>query len=128
VVEGAALATPPATPATGACYLVATGASGSWTGRDGALAGFTDGGWRFVSPKDGMQVLDRASGQLIQYRSGAWESGIVRAQEFQVGGMTVIRQRQPGIADPIGGSVVDVECRMALTSVLATLRTHGLIA
>ena len=75
-----------------------------------------------------MQVLDRASGQLIQRRSGAWEFGIMRAQELQIGGMTVVRQRQPGIANPTGGSVIDMECRTVLASVLSTLRTHGLIA
>lgn len=33
-----------------------------------------------------------------------------------------------GVADPTGGGVVDAECRAAVASLLAKLRTHGLIA
>jgi hypothetical protein len=127
-VEGPALASPPASPGAGACYLVGTAATGAWSGQDGAIAAYTDGGWRFVAPIEGGQVLDRASGQLLVRRSGVWESGVVRAEELRVKGLTVVRQRQPAVADPVGGSVVDAQCRAALASILATLRTHGLIA
>lgn len=127
VVEGAALAAPPATPAVGACYLVASGASGAWAGKDEMLAGYTDGGWKFVSPTEGTQVLDSATGQLVIWRSGAWESGILRAQELQVDGQAVVRGRQPAIAGPSGGSVIDSECRAAVSSLLAAAKAHGLI-
>jgi hypothetical protein len=73
-------------------------------------------------------VLDRASGQILVRRSGVWEGGVVRAQELRVNGLTVVRQRQPEVADPAGGSVVDTQCRAAVASILTTLRTHGLIA
>ena len=127
VVEGAALAAPPASPAAGACYLVAPGAIGAWAGKDGMLAGYTEGGWKFVSPIEGTCVLDRATGQFVVRRSGAWESGILRAQEVQVGGQAVVRGRQPAIAGPSGGTVIDSECRAAVSSLLAAARAHGLI-
>jgi len=119
---------PPASPACGACYLVAGGATGDWAGRDGMLAGYTDGGWRFFAPIEGMRLLDRSSGQLVLRLEGAWESGVVRAEEYRVGGLTVVRARQPAIADPAGGTVIDTQCRTAIGSILAMLRTHGLIA
>jgi hypothetical protein len=127
-VEGSALAAPPASPPAGACYLVATGATGAWAGEVGALATFTDGGWRFVAPIEGAQVLDRTSGQMVVRRGGSWEAGIVRAQEMRINGLTVLRDRQAAVPDPIGGSVVDAPCRGAVASILAALRTHGLIA
>jgi len=127
-VEGAASATPPASPQAGACYLVGGAATGAWAGQDGAIAAYTGGGWRFVAPVEGAQVLDRASGQLLVRRSGAWESGVVRAQELRVNGLTVVRQRQPAVTDPAGGSIVDTQCRAVVASILTTLRTHGLIA
>jgi hypothetical protein len=127
-VEGPAIATPPTSPAAGACYLVGSAATGAWAGQDGAIAAYTDGGWRFVAPLEGAQALDRASGQILVRRSGVWENGIVRGQEVRVNGLTVVRQRQPAVADPAGGSVVDTQCRTAVASILATLRTHGLIA
>ena len=128
VVESAALAAPPASPATGACYVVASGGTGDWAGKDGMLAGFSEGGWRFIAPVEGMRIVERASGELIQYRGGARESGIIRAVDYQVGGVTVVRQRQPAISDPAGGSVIDAQGRAAITSILSMLRTHGLIA
>ncbi|HEY5458050.1 MAG TPA: DUF2793 domain-containing protein, partial [Sphingomicrobium sp.] len=66
--------------------------------------------------------------QILLRRDGAWESGIVRAEEVQIGGLTVVRQRQPAIANPTGGTVIDAECRTAIGSILTMLRTHGLIA
>lgn len=128
VAESATLTAPPASPAPGCCYLVATGGTGDWAGKDGMLAGFSDGGWRFIAPVEGMRIVDRASGELIEHRGGAWEFGIFRAVEYQVGGVTVIRQRQPAIADPTGGSVIDIQSRAAIASILSMLRTHGLIA
>ena len=112
----------------GACYLVAEGATGAWAGQDGAIAAFSDGGWRFVAPVEGMQLLDRASGQMVVRRNGSWESGIVRAQEVRINGLTVVRERQAAVPDPAGGSVIDAQCRAAVAAILATLRTHGLIA
>jgi hypothetical protein len=128
VIESMALTAPPASPAAGDSYLVAAGATGAWTDKDGMLAGFTDGGWRYIAPIEGMRVLDRSNGQLVLRRAGAWESGIVRAEEYQVGGLTVVRERQPAIADPSGGTVIDSQCRAAIGSILAMLRIHGLIA
>src|SRR5262245_36298528 len=69
VVEGPPLVAPPVNPAVGACYLVETGAIGAWSGHDGALACFTDGGWRFVLPVEEMNVLERSSGQAIAWRN-----------------------------------------------------------
>lgn len=126
-VEGPPIANPPASPAVGSCYLVASGATGTWAGQDGALAGFTDGGWRFVAPVEGMRVLDRTSGQFIIRTNGAWESGIARVAEVRIGGQTVLRQRQTAIAEPAGGTVVDDQCRTAVAAILAAMRSHGLI-
>jgi hypothetical protein len=126
-VEGGALASPPANPPIGACYLVADGASGEWAGQEKFLAAFTEGGWRFVAPVEGARVLDRASGQTIIYRNAAWETGIIRAREVWIDGLAVLRERQPAIVDPAGGSVVDSECRDAVAAILAAMRVHGLI-
>lgn len=127
VVEGSALGTPPLSPAVGACYLVAEGASGAWSEQGGALACFTEGGWRFVAPLEGMTLFDRASGLTVVRRGGAWESGIARLAEVRINGVPVLKQRQAAVADPSGGSTIDAECRSALIGVLERLRAHGLI-
>lgn len=127
VVEGPALVAPPSNPDPGACYLVGAGATGDWAGHDDALACFTEGGWRYIAPVDSMQLADKSTGQIVTFREDGWESGIVRAQEVQVNGQAVLRGRQPGIADPVGGTTTDTECRAAVSGILMALRTHGLI-
>jgi hypothetical protein len=127
VVDGQPQANPPAYPEAGTCYLIATGAVGDWEGNDGTIACFTAGGWRFVAPVEGLGVVERASGEQWHWRSGAWEAGIVRAQEVRISGQKVLHRRQPAIAAPSGGNVVDTENRAAVMAILAALRAHGLI-
>ena len=126
-VEGPPTSDPPADPQPGQCYLVGEAAIGAWAGHEGAIAGFCDGGWRFVEPVEGARVLIRSSGETMLRRNGSWESGIVRGAEFQLGGQRVLAERQPAIAGPAGGTVADVESRAAISAILAVLQAHGLI-
>jgi hypothetical protein len=128
VVAGVPAQTAPPSPVEGSCHLVGDDATGAWSGHDGALACFTDGGWRYAAPVEGMSVIDGTSGQTLAYRNGTWEAGIARAQEVRIDGLTVLRNRQPAIANPAGGNTLDVECRATVTAILVTLRAHGLIA
>jgi hypothetical protein len=128
VVEGAPQAAPPVNPAIGATYLVGVGGAGAWSGQDDAIACFTAGGWRFITPIEGLSVISRPNGEPIQWRSGAWEAGIARLQEVRIDGQTVLRERQPAIQNPVGGTVIDSECRGVLATALSALRAHGLIA
>ena len=128
-VEGAPLAAPPATPTLGTFYRVASaGATGAFAGRDGALAGWSAGGWRFVAPVEGIRLTDRVSGVELAFRGGAWTSGSIRASEILVSGVKVVGARGPAIADVAGGSTIDTQARAAVAQMLAALRTHGLIA
>ena len=47
------LASPPASPADGDRYLVATGASGDWSGKENQIAVWQDGDWTFLEPCPG---------------------------------------------------------------------------
>lgn len=127
LVEGAPSPEPPPSPIEGQCFIVAGSADGAWAGKDGCLAAFTDGGWRFVAPREGLSAVSRSSGETLLYRDGGWEAGIVRAQEVRIGGQVVVRGRQPAIAPPAGGTTMDAECRVTITALLAALQAHGLI-
>lgn len=76
-VEQADLATPPASPVRGARYLVATGASGAWSGQEGAVA-LWDDVWHFHAPLPGWLAYDRATGRLLVWDGMAW----VEAPDF----------------------------------------------
>jgi len=122
------VADPPDDPQRGACWIVGAGASGAWAGHDHALAGWTGGGWRFIAPREGMAIWSHADTMMVRYRSGAWEIGKLTAASVSIGSHQVLGARQPAIADPVGGQIVDTEAREALKSVLSAMRAHGLIA
>jgi len=104
---------PPASPVAGQAYIVGTSPSGAWAGKPGHVAGYTAGGWRLVAPADGMQLLVKSTGTFATYRAGAWAVG---------------PQAAAAIPNPAGGATIDAEARTAIAAMLATLRSHGLIA
>ena len=117
-----------AVPATtlGTSWIVAAGASGAWAGHDGAVATLDETGWTFLTPPDGCVAFVRDEAVFIHYAAGqwrdAWNVPLLAAGALSIGnGATVIPA-------PGGGSVVDIEARAALTSLLAVLRTAGLLA
>lgn len=120
--------TPPANPVTGDCYIVGNNPQGAWIGHARALAGYTGGGWRFVEAVAGLFVMDKATGEVVTFRAGAWDQGHLRGAKLSIGGNQVVGARLAAVADPSGGSVVDIEARTAIAAILARLRQHGLIA
>ncbi|MDQ3247073.1 MAG: DUF2793 domain-containing protein [Pseudomonadota bacterium] len=127
-VEGDPADTPPAAPLPGSCYIVGPSPSGAWAGRAGSVASYSDAGWRFLPPVEGMSLLMRSSGVQAVYRGGGWEIGVVRAGEIVVGGNKVVGTRAAAVAAPAGGTVVDAQARTAIGAILTALRGHGLIA
>ncbi len=130
MVNGSVEATPiAAPPLLGTVYRVAaTGASGAFAGYEGSLAGYSAGGWRFVTPVEGMRLTDRTSGVELAFRGGSWTSGVLRASEVAIDGLKVLGTRGSSIAEAAGGATVDPEARLVIAQILAALGTHGLIA
>lgn len=126
-VEGLPLATPPASPAIGSCYLVAASPTGAWVGHSQHVAAYTSGGWRFIEPCEGMTALVRSNGSYAVYRAGTWDIGTLRGAELTLDGMKVVGPQEAAIAAPTGGSTADVEARTAIGEILAAMRAHGLI-
>lgn len=63
VVQSKVVSTPPAVPVDGECWLVAAGATGDWSGRDGQLAQYYDSAWHYYSTFTGMRmwVIDESA-------------------------------------------------------------------
>ncbi|KQM57896.1 MULTISPECIES: DUF2793 domain-containing protein [unclassified Sphingomonas] len=127
-VSGVALDVPPAQPVVGQCWIVGPAPSGVWSGRTDQIAGMTDGGWRFVVPREGMRLWWIGGETTVEFRGGAWRRGEVRAQRIMVDGVPVVGAQQPAITSPVGGTTRDEEARATLSAVLSALRAHGLIA
>ena len=117
---------PPETPLAGQCWLVGDMPEGDWAGQAQALAMWTDNGWRFVAAREGMAVWYANASTPVRFSGGIWRNGVAGAA-LMVDGEQVVGARLPGVAAPIGGTVVDTEARSAITGLLDALRTHGLI-
>jgi len=92
------------------------------------VAGYSGGGWRFISPIEGMSAYVRTSGAWANYRLGAWEIGTLRGSSLVIDGEQVVGGRNAPISSPAGGTVIDSEARTAIDEILSALRDHGLIA
>ncbi|WP_375382374.1 DUF2793 domain-containing protein [uncultured Sphingomonas sp.] len=127
VVEAVGLDTPPADPVPGQAWIVGTAPAGDWAGQPGALAGWTEGGWRFIAAIDGASVWSRADRCRARHDGGAWVVGEARVRHVSVGGVPVLGARAAAVSDPAGGATVDAEARGAVAGILAAMRAHGLI-
>ncbi len=127
-VRGIAVDTPPTGPAPGECWIAGAAPTGAWAGKANQLAGWTQGGWRFVAPFPGMVVWSIADALEVRFTGAAWTLGVESAAQLVIGGVQVVGAREASIATPAGGALVDAEARAAIGSVLGALRSHGLIA
>jgi len=69
------LATPPASPAEGDRYIVASGATDAWAGGEGDIAIHLNGGWDLVSPSAGWRAWIADEGREALFDGVAWIDG-----------------------------------------------------
>ncbi len=108
-------------------WIVPANAAGPWAGHDGAIATFDDSGWSFVAPPDGCIAFVKDESVFIHYAAGQWRDAWP-VPTLAVGGSTSSGGAGVAVADPSGGSVIDVEARAALGTLLVALRSVGLVA
>jgi hypothetical protein len=70
------LAAPPASPANGDCYIVASGATGAWAGHAAAIAAWQDGAWAFYPPAAGFVVWVADESALLVWSGTAWTAAL----------------------------------------------------
>ncbi|MBI4388976.1 MAG: DUF2793 domain-containing protein [Nitrospinae bacterium] len=71
-VEDKDLTAPPGSPANGALYIVAAGATGAWASQDGKLAQYYSAAWYFHTPKEGWIVYIKDEDLIYVYNGSAW--------------------------------------------------------
>src|SRR6185369_9457385 len=100
--------TPPTAPVDGQSWMIGLSATGEWAGQDGKIAMRQLGQWLFANARDGMQVLNKATGQRMSRAGDAWHAPAVPAA-------------------PTGGTVIDTEARSALAALVSALRAAGVL-
>lgn len=101
-VESRTLATPPALPAEGACYIPAAGASGAWMGWSGQIALFSGGGWIRIVPVSGLKAWVKPERLTVTYEDGLWRDGIALSAH---GGRVTLRAKEEEIT--LAGAFVE---------------------
>ncbi|MDT0506793.1 DUF2793 domain-containing protein [Novosphingobium sp. MMS21-SN21R] len=99
---------PALSPSAGQAWIVSSPATGAFTGHEGKIAGWTDSGWRFLQPVEGMKIFDRAAHALRHYSDG-WTLAAA-----------------PTL--PVGGATIDVEARSCIVALISALETSGIIS
>lgn len=130
VLCGAAVATdvevPPEAPELGASWILGDAPEAEWAGYARHLAGWTEGGWRFVAPREGMRIWLSETAGFALFTEGEWQAGRAHGR-LLVDGQQIIGPRGAAITEPTGGTVVDAEARAAILAMLEVMRVHGLI-
>lgn len=63
----------PSSPSTNGIYIVPTGGTGAWSGKDGQLAVWRDSVWYFIQPRNGQVMYNTTLKVMIVYNGATWE-------------------------------------------------------
>lgn len=86
-VKARDLAAPPPAPASGERHIVAAGASGAWSGRDGEIAAWLDGAWAFFAPQPGWRAWIEDEEKLVVFSDGGWTELTAAAEQAETFGI-----------------------------------------
>lgn len=106
-IEGV-VSTPPSSPVAGLLWLVGPTPSGDFAGKADNLAGWSDSGWRFFAPRDGMRVFDLSLSAFRLYHQG-WTFATAPTA-------------------PAGGPIIDSQVRLALAALTNALTAAGILS
>ncbi|OYU18691.1 MAG: hypothetical protein CFE34_09310 [Rhodobacteraceae bacterium PARR1] len=69
-------ATPPAAPVEGDRHIIATGATGPWSDRDGQVACYWGGAWLYLIPQDGWTARVLTESRTVAWQGGEWVNAV----------------------------------------------------
>jgi hypothetical protein len=70
------LSAPPSAPEDGARYLVAASPTGTWSGQEGRIAVWQDGGWEFYAPRAGWLAWIADEQRLLVHDGTGWTGAL----------------------------------------------------
>ncbi|WP_323006528.1 DUF2793 domain-containing protein [Pseudorhodobacter sp.] len=125
------LATPPGSPAEGARYIVATGATGAWSGWAGDIALWSDGAWVRLPARTGWVVWVQDESRVVVRIGSVWtpldeamgllaQAGSVDVALGALGGttgMAVLEQTLSGLSGASVTSTIEIPDRAIVLGV-----------
>ncbi len=66
------LTVPPISPVDGERYIIASPATGAWSGKDDQIAAWQDGAWIFYTPQAGWLAFVIDEGELVVWDGSSW--------------------------------------------------------
>ncbi|GGD98829.1 hypothetical protein GCM10011529_01200 [Polymorphobacter glacialis] len=123
-ISSRVLAVAPSTPVPGDAYIVPSGAGGAWASAADAIASYDGFGWILTAPVIGCVawIVDEAGFVVFD---GGWSDGWP-VSGLVIAGRKILAGSPVGVALEIGGSIVDIEARAAITQIIDSLRTQGI--
>jgi hypothetical protein len=79
-VASRVVTTPPAIPSDGVRYLLPISPTGAWAGQAGKIALFMDGGWRFVTPREGFSLWVSDEDVALTFNGTSWNASGVPSE------------------------------------------------
>lgn len=98
-------AAPPATPADGDRYIVASGATGAWAGHAGHVAAWQDGAWTFYAPKTGWRCFVALTAAINVWNGTAWVSLVSVLQNLSLLGLGAIADATNPLSAKLNGAL-----------------------
>lgn len=105
----AVVTSPPASPSIGQCWLVGSSSTGAFAGQTDRIAAWTEGGWRFLVPRDGTRAYDITATAHRLFVGGSWHLAAAPTA-------------------PSGGTVIDGQARTAISALITALRNAGVLS
>lgn len=103
------LVAPPPSPSEGDRYIVASGATGDWSGKDDTIAAYQDGTWLFYVPSEGWVAWVADENLLCVWDGAVWVVGGAKPASYTVGSLPSASSFGAGtlvyVADESGGAV-----------------------
>jgi hypothetical protein len=96
--EAMNFASPPMVPEENSHYIIAENANGLWEGYEGSIAGYSDGGWTYYTPKIGWRVWVKNVQSLRVFDGDTWRAvehsfDDVSAKQIGLGAKTDLTNR-----------------------------------
>ena len=87
---------PPGDPEPGQAWILGSAPTGDWSGNAKAVAGWTEAGWRFLAPREGMTAWVVEDAGFALFSGGSWSVGVAHGRLI-VDGEQVVGPRAEAI-------------------------------